>query len=338
MEEILPDRILLTHGSGGSLARELVEKSFLKVLNNPLLARLDDSAVFDFSGTLAFTTDSHVVSPIFFPGGDIGRLAVCGTVNDLAMSGARPLYLSLALIIEEGLIMSDLDRVVASIQRAAEEAGVKIITGDTKVVSRGSADGLFINTAGIGVVPEGVNISGSNARPGDKVILSGSIGDHSIAVLSKREGLSFATDLESDCAPLGGLVAEMIAASSDISCLRDPTRGGLAATLNEIAGQSGVGIRIEEEKIPVREEVLGACEMLGLDPLYLANEGKLVAVVPERDAAVVLKAMRANCYGKEAAVVGEVLSENPGRVVMKTGLGTSRIIDMLVGDPLPRIC
>ena len=338
MEEILPDRILLTHGSGGSLARELVEKSFLKVLNNPLLARLDDSAVFDFSGTLAFTTDSHVVSPIFFPGGDIGRLAVCGTVNDLAMSGARPLYLSLALIIEEGLAMSDLDRVVASIQRAAEEAGVKIITGDTKVVSRGSADGLFINTAGIGVVPEGVNISGSNAKPGDKVILSGNIGDHSIAVLSKREGLSFATTLESDCAPLGSLVAEMIAASSSIRCLRDPTRGGLAATLNEIAGQSGVGIRIEEDKIPVREEVLGACEMLGLDPLYLANEGKLVAVVPERNAGVVLKTMRANCYGKEAAIVGEVLSENPGRVVMKTGLGTSRIVDMLVGDPLPRIC
>lgn len=338
MEEILPDRILLTHGSGGSLARELVEKSFLKVLNNPLLARLDDSAVFDFSGKLAFTTDSHVVSPIFFPGGDIGRLAVCGTVNDLAMSGARPLYLSLAFIIEEGLAMSDLDRVVASIQRAAEEAGVKIITGDTKVVSRGSADGLFINTAGIGVVPEGVNISGSNASPGDKVILSGNIGDHSIAVLSKREGLSFATDLESDCAPLGSLVAEMIAASSSIRCLRDPTRGGLAATLNEVAGQSGVGIRIEEEKIPVREEVLGACEMLGLDPLYLANEGKLVAVVPARDAGVVLKAMRANCYGKEAAIVGEVLSENPGRVVMKTGLGTSRIVDMLVGDPLPRIC
>jgi len=334
----LPDRILLTHGSGGSLARELVEKSFLKVLNNPLLARLDDSAVFDFSGTLAFTTDSHVVSPIFFPGGDIGRLAVCGTVNDLAMSGARPLYLSLALIIEEGLAMSDLDRVVASIQRAAEEAEVKIITGDTKVVSRGSADGLFINTAGIGVVPEGVNISGSNAKSGDKVILSGNIGDHSIAVLSKREGLSFATTLESDCAPLGSLVAEMIAVSSSIRCLRDPTRGGLAATLNEIAGQSAVGIRIEEEKIPVREEVLGACEMLGLDPLYLANEGKLVAVVPERDAEVVLKAMRANCYGKEAAIVGEVLSENPGRVVMKTGLGTSRIIDMLVGDPLPRIC
>ncbi|MDD5590867.1 MAG: hydrogenase expression/formation protein HypE [Dehalococcoidales bacterium] len=334
----MPDRILLTHGSGGSLARELVEKSFLKVLNNPLLARLDDSAVFDFSGKLAFTTDSHVVSPIFFPGGDIGRLAVCGTVNDLAMSGARPLYLSLAFIIEEGLAMSDLDRVVASIQRAAEEAGVKIITGDTKVVSRGSADGLFINTAGIGVVPEGVNISGSNASPGDKVILSGNIGDHSIAVLSKREGLSFATDLESDCAPLGSLVAEMIAASSSIRCLRDPTRGGLAATLNEVAGQSGVGIRIEEEKIPVREEVLGACEMLGLDPLYLANEGKLVAVVPARDAGVVLKAMRANCYGKEAAIVGEVLSENPGRVVMRTGLGTSRIVDMLVGDPLPRIC
>jgi len=239
MEEALPDRILLTHGSGGRLARELVEKRFLKVLANPLLAKLDDSAVFELSGTLAFTTDSHVVSPIFFPGGDIGRLAVCGTVNDLAMSGARPLYLSLALIIEEGLTMSELDRVVASIQKAAEEAGVKIITGDTKVVSRGNADRLFINTTGIGVVPEGVNISGSNARPGDKVVLSGNIGDHSIAVLSKREGLSFATDLESDCAPLGSLVAEMLAASSSIHCLRDPTRGGLAATLNEIAGGHG---------------------------------------------------------------------------------------------------
>ncbi len=334
----MQDRILLAHGSGGRLARELVEKSFLKVLANPLLARLDDSAVFDLSGTLAFTTDSHVVSPIFFPGGDIGRLAVCGTVNDLAMSGARPLYLSLAFIIEEGLTMSELDRVVASIQKAAEEAGVKIITGDTKVVSRGNADRLFINTTGIGVVPEGVNISGSNARPGDKVVLSGNIGDHSIAVLSKREGLSFATDLKSDCAPLGSLVAEMIAASPSIHCLRDPTRGGLAATLNEIAGQSGVGIRIEEEKIPVREEVLGACEMLGLDPLYLANEGKLVAVVPARDAEAVLKAMRVSCYGKEAAIVGEVSAEHPGRVVMKTGLGTSRIIDMLVGEPLPRIC
>ncbi len=334
----MQDRILLTHGSGGRLARELVEKRFLKVLANPLLARLDDSAVFDLSGTLAFTTDSHVVSPIFFPGGDIGRLAVCGTVNDLAMSGAKPLYLSLALIIEEGLTMSELDRVVASIQKAAEEAGVKIITGDTKVVSRGNADRLFINTTGIGVVPEGVNISGSNARPGDKMVLSGNIGDHSIAVLSKREGLSFATDLESDCAPLGSLVAEMLAASSNIHCLRDPTRGGLAATLNEIAGQSGVGIRIEEEKIPVREEVLGACEMLGLDPLYLANEGKLVAVVPAQDAEAVLKAMRVSCYGKEAAIVGEVSAEHPGRVVMKTGLGTSRIIDMLVGDPLPRIC
>jgi hydrogenase expression/formation protein HypE len=334
----LQNRILLAHGSGGRLARELVEKSFLKVLANPLLARLDDSAVFDLSGTLAFTTDSHVVSPIFFPGGDIGRLAVCGTVNDLAMSGARPLYLSLAFIIEEGLTMSELDRVVASIQKAAEEAGVKIITGDTKVVSRGNADRLFINTTGIGVVPEGVNISGSNARPGDKVVLSGNIGDHSIAVLSKREGLSFATDLKSDCAPLGSLVAEMLAASPSIHCLRDPTRGGLAATLNEIAGQSGVGIRIEEEKIPVREEVLGACEMLGLDPLYLANEGKLVAVVPAQDAEAVLKAMRVSCYGKEAAIVGEVSAEHPGRVVMKTGLGTSRIIDMLVGEPLPRIC
>ena len=338
MEKVLKDKILLAHGSGGKLAHELVEKSFLKALANPLLAKLDDSAVFDFSGRLAFTTDSYVVSPIFFPGGDIGKLAVYGTVNDLAMSGAKPLYLSLSFIIEEGLPQVELSQVVDSVQKAAQEAGVEIVTGDTKVVHRGSADKLFINTAGVGIIPEGIDISGSNARPGDKVILSGTIGDHGIAVLSRREGLSFSTHLESDCAPLGGLVADMLAASPNIHCLRDPTRGGLATTLNELAKQSKVSIRIEEEKVLVRDEVLAACEMLGFDPLYVANEGKLVAIVPPEDTDKVLKGMQENHYGKEAAIIGEVRAEHPGRVVMKTCLGSSRIIDMLVGDILPRIC
>ena len=338
MELLVSDKIILAHGSGGKLARDLIEKAFLQALSNPLLARLDDSAVFDFEGRLAFTTDSYVVNPIFFPGGDIGRLAVCGTVNDLAMVGAVPLYLSLAFIIEEGLLQEDLARIVGSVQMAAGEAGVQIVTGDTKVVNRGSADKLFINTAGVGCVPEGVDISGSNARAGDKVLLSGIIGDHGIAVLSQREGLGFSTRLKSDCAPLNGLVAEMIKASPRIHSMRDPTRGGLATTLNEIASQSKVSIRIEEEKIPVREEVRGACEMLGLDPLYIANEGKLVAIVAPEDAEAVLKKMRRNTYGREAAIIGEVQAEHPGRVVMKTLLGASRIVDMLVGDPLPRIC
>ncbi len=338
MEEILKDKILLAHGSGGKLAHELVEKSFVKAFANSFLAKLDDSAVMDFNGKLAFTTDSYVVSPIFFPGGDIGKLAVYGTVNDLAMSGAKPLYLSLAFIIEEGLPQAELNEIVDSVQKAAQGAGVEVVTGDTKVVHRGSADKLFINTAGVGIIPEGVDISGNKARLGDRVILSGTIGDHGIAVLSQREELSFSTQLESDCAPLGSLVAEMLAASSDIHCLRDPTRGGLATTLNELAKQSKVSIRIEEEKIPVREEVLAACEMLGFDPLYVANEGKLVAVVPARDADKILKAMRENHYGTGAAIIGEVKAEHPGRVVMKTCLGASRIVDMLVGDLLPRIC
>jgi len=334
----LKDKILLAHGSGGKLAHELVEKSFVKAFANSFLAKLDDSAVMDFNGKLAFTTDSYVVSPIFFPGGDIGKLAVYGTVNDLAMSGAKPLYLSLAFIIEEGLPQAELSEIVDSVQKAAQGAGVEVVTGDTKVVHRGSADKLFINTAGVGIIPEGVNISGSKARPGDKVILSGTIGDHGIAVLSQREELSFSTQLESDCAPLGSLVAEMLAASSNIHCLRDPTRGGLATTLNELAKQSKVSIRIEEEKIPVREEVLAACEMLGFDPLYVANEGKLVAIVSAKDADRILKAMRENHYGTGAAIIGEVKAEHPGRVVMKTCLGASRIVDMLVGDLLPRIC
>jgi hydrogenase expression/formation protein HypE len=338
MELALKDKILLAHGSGGKLAHELVEKGFVKALANPLLAKLDDSAVFDLRGRLAFTTDSYVVSPIFFPGGDIGKLAVCGTVNDLAMSGAKPLYLSLAFIIEEGFSQSELNKVVDSVRKAADEAGVEIVTGDTKVVPRGGADRLFINTAGVGIIAEGVDISGSNARPGDRVILSGTIGDHGIAVISQREELSFATSLKSDCAPLGGLVADMLKASPNIHCLRDPTRGGLATSLNELAKQSGVSIRIEEQKIPVREEVLAACEMLGFDPLYVANEGKLVAIVSPKDADKVLKAMRKNGYGKEAAIIGEVGVEKPGRVVMKTLLGASRIVDMLTGDLLPRIC
>ena len=334
----MEDRILLAHGSGGKLAHDLIEKSFVPVLDNPLLAPLDDSAVFEMSGRLAFTTDSYVVSPIFFPGGDIGKLAVCGTVNDLSMSGAKPLYLSLAFIIEEGLLLKDLQRVIDSIRDTAEEAGVKIITGDTKVVERGSADKIFINTAGIGKIPEGITISGSNAKPGDKIILSGTVGDHGIAVLSRRQGLSFGTKLESDCAPLGKIVAEMLAASRNIHSLRDPTRGGLATTLNELAKQSKVGIRIEESKIPVRDEVAGACEMLGLDPLYIANEGKLIAIVTREDADKILTAMKRNRYGQNAVVIGEVIAEHPGRVVMKTVLGSSRIVDMLVGEPLPRIC
>jgi len=334
----LEDKVLLAHGGGGKLAHDLVEKSFVKTLANPFLARLDDSAVFNLSGRLAFTTDSYVVSPIFFPGGDIGRLAVCGTVNDLAMSGARPLYLSLAFIIEEGLSLAELEQVVNSVRLAAGEAGVEIVTGDTKVVPRGSADKLFINTAGVGLIPEGVDIGGDRAQPGDKVILSGAIGDHGIAVISQREGLSFATTLKSDCAPLGGLVAEMLEVSRNINCLRDPTRGGLATTLNELASQSKVSIRIEEKNIPVREEVLGACEMLGFDPLYVANEGKLVAIVPDKDADKILKVMEKNKYGKEAVIIGEVAAEKPGRVVMKTVLGSHRIVDMLVGDLLPRIC
>lgn len=331
-------RILLSHGSGGKMSHDLVKKSFLPHLANPILARLDDSAVFDFEGRLAFTTDSYVVSPIFFPGGDIGKLAVCGTVNDLAMVGARPLYLSLAFVIEEGFPEDDLGKILNSIQDAASEAGVQIVTGDTKVVNKGSADRIFINTSGIGLVPKGIDISGSNAKPGDKIILSGTMGDHGIAVLSQREGLQFSTTLESDCAPLNAMVSEILGISSDIHVLRDPTRGGLATTLNEIAAQSRLGIAIEEERVPIRKEVQAACEMLGLDPLYVANEGKLVAMVAAEDANSVLKVMRTNKYGNDAAIIGEVTGERPGQVVLRTAIGSSRIVDMMVGDMLPRIC
>jgi hydrogenase expression/formation protein HypE len=337
MEISLEDKILLAHGSGGKLMHDLIE-SFMPDLANPILEKMDDSATFDLSGRLAFTTDSYTVNPIFFPGGDIGQLAVCGTVNDLAMSGAKPLYLSLAFIIEEGLAVRDLKKIVKSIAKAAEEAGVSIVTGDTKVVNKGSADRIFINTAGVGTVPERVDISAANAKPGDKIIISGDIGDHGIAVLSQREGLKFRTPVPSDCTPLNGLVADMLAVSPNIHCLRDPTRGGLATTLNDFAGQSKVGIRIEELKIPVNKAVLAACELLGLDPLYIANEGKLAAVVAAQDAEPVLAAMKRNRYGNKATVIGEVVKEHPGQVVMKTSLGASRIIDMPVGELLPRIC
>jgi hydrogenase expression/formation protein HypE len=317
---------------------DLIKKSFVSTLSNPILEKLDDSAVFDLNGRLAFTTDSYVVSPIFFPGGDIGKLAVCGTVNDLSMTGARPLYLSLSFIIEEGLLTADLEKIVNSISQAATEAGVKIVTGDTKVVNKGSADRLFINTSGVGVVPRGVDISGANARPGDKVILSGTLGDHGIAVVSQREGLRFQVPVPSDCAPLNKMVAEMLATGAEIHCLRDPTRGGLATTLNEFAQQSRVGIRLDELSLPVNPAVLGACELLGFDPLYVANEGKLVAVVAPNDADRVLAAMKKNQYGQKAVIIGEVIKEHPGRVVLKTRLGASRIVDVLVGELLPRIC
>jgi hydrogenase expression/formation protein HypE len=332
------EKILLAHGSGSRLSHDLIEKILAPPLINPILSRMDDSAVFELSGKVAFTTDSYVVSPIFFPGGDIGRLAVCGTVNDLAMSGARPLYISLALIIEEGLEIEDLRRVVESVRDTAEEAGVIIVTGDTKVVNHGKADRLFINTAGIGLIEGEADISGSNARPGDRIILSGGIGEHGMAVMSKREGLQFNLPVTSDCAPLNHLAAEMLAASRRIHSLRDPTRGGLASTLNEFARQSGVGITIEEAKIPVHDGVRGACELLGLDPLYIANEGKLVAVIDPGDADRVLAVMRKNKYGAQAAIIGEVTAEHKGRVVMKTSIGSSRIVDMPAGEILPRIC
>jgi hydrogenase expression/formation protein HypE len=334
----MEDKILLAHGSGGKLSHDLI-KDFIPDLSNPILNKLDDSAVFELSGRLAFTTDSYTVNPIFFPGGDIGKLAVCGTVNDLSMSGARPLYLSLSFIIEEGFPITELKKILTSIKKAADEAEVQIVTGDTKVVDQGSADKLFINTAGVGIVPEGVNISAANARPGDKIIVSGNIGDHGIAVLSQREGLKFQVPVPSDCAPLNKLVAEMLATSTNIRCLRDPTRGGLATTLNDFAEQSSVGIKIiEEDKIPVAKSVLAACELLGLDPLYIANEGKLVAVVAPADADGVLAKIKRNKYGAKAALIGEVVAEHPGQVVMKTSLGASRIVDMPVGELLPRIC
>ncbi len=346
------DRVLLGHGSGGKLSAELVHDIFLPAFSNPALAQLNDQAVVNINGSrIAITTDSFVVKPLFFPGGDIGSLAVHGTVNDLAMGGAKPLFLSAAFILEEGLSLEILQRVVDSLKRAANEAGVQVVTGDTKVVEKGKGDGLFINTTGIGLVPEGLELSANRARPGDKIILSGPIGDHGIAILAQREGLEFESTIESDSAALHTLVAEMLNIQSHFSqnngevghpgvirCMRDPTRGGLSSALNEIAEQSQVGIELDETTIPVRDEVKGACEMLGLDPLYVANEGKLVAIVEPSVADELVDAMRKHPLGKDARVIGTVGDSNAGMVTMRTALGTTRIVDMLTGDQLPRIC
>jgi hydrogenase expression/formation protein HypE len=339
----MAETVLLAHGSGGRLSHELIRRCFYPAFDNPLLAQMNDAATLSLTGDgkglrLAFTTDTYVVSPLFFPGGDIGRLAVCGTVNDLATSGAKPLYLSVAFVLEEGLAMPDLQRVVESMRCAAEEAGVLIITGDTKVVPKGAADKMFINTAGIGLIPDDTTISGSNCRPGDAIILSGTLGDHGLAVLSQREGMSFQSPIKSDCAPLNELVTAVLQACPDTHALRDPTRGGLATTLNELAQQSGVGMIIEETTLPITDAVRGACEMLGFDPLYVANEGKMVAIVPSDRVNIVVEAMRRSPYGKDATIIGRVRMEHPGRVVLHTGLGTNRIIDMLSGELLPRIC
>jgi hydrogenase expression/formation protein HypE len=340
------DTIVLGHGSGGRLSADLMRAIFLPAFANPVLNRLDDQAIITVKGTrLAFTTDSFVVKPLFFPGGDIGSLAVHGTVNDLAMGGAKPLFLSVAFIIEEGLSITVLRRVVESLRGAAQKAGVEIVTGDTKVVEQGSGDQLFINTTGIGLVPDNLELSANRARPGDKVLLSGSIGEHGIAILAQREGLEFECPVESDSAALHELVAAMLrvtdtasASSNAIRCLRDPTRGGVSSTLNEIAEQSRVGIQLEESTIPIREEVRGACEMLGLDPLYVANEGKLIAIVAPHAAEAVLGAMRADPCGRNAQIIGTVVESASPIVTIRTALGTSRCVDMLAGDQLPRIC
>jgi len=333
------ETVLLGHGSGGKLSSELLHSVFLPAFDNPLLERLEDQAVLEFGGArLAFTTDSFVAKPLFFRGGDIGSLAVHGTVNDLAMCGARPVALSVAFILEEGFPIGNLGRIADSMARAASIAGVTIVTGDTKVVERGSGDGVYVTTTGIGLVPPGVNLSAAHARSGDAVLLSGAIGDHGIAMLSAREGLELDGEIASDSAPLNGLVEAMLAVTHRVHAMRDPTRGGLASTLNEIARQSHVGIAVCEDAIPVHAGVRGACEVLGLDPLHVANEGKLVAFVPMEHAGEMVDAMRRHPLGAEAAIIGTVADREPGMVTMRTVFGTTRIVDMLPGDQLPRIC
>ena len=332
-------RVDMNHGSGGRAMAQLIEGLFVRELDNAWLRQGNDSALFEVpGGRMVMSTDGHVVAPLFFPGGDIGSLAVHGTINDLAMAGAKPLYLSAAFILEEGLPLADLERIVTNMAAASRNAGVPVITGDTKVVEQGKADGVFITTSGVGLVPPGVTISGELARPGDAILLSGSIGDHGIAVLSQRENLRFETSIESDSAPLHQLVQAMLAAVPDIHCLRDPTRGGLATTLNELAAQSGVGMRLREAAIPVHAAVSGACELLGLDPLYIANEGKLVAICPADAAETLLAVMRAHPLGSEAAIIGEVVEDAQSFVQLETRLGGRRMVDWLSGEPLPRIC
>jgi hydrogenase expression/formation protein HypE len=331
--------IVLGHGGGGKLSADLVEHIFKPLFANPILDELGDQAILDLNGTrLAFTTDTFTVSPLFFPGGDIGSLAVHGTVNDIAVSGATPLYISAGYILEEGLPIDMLGQIAASMAEAARAAGVQVVTGDTKVVEKGHGDGVYINTTGIGLLPPGVDIAARNAQPGDLVLVSGPIGEHGIAILSVREGLTFETALESDSAPLHDLVAAMLAASADIHCLRDPTRGGLAASLNEFARASRVGIEVDEPSVPIPPAVRAACEMLGLDPYYVANEGKLIAVAPPDAAEALLAAMQAHPKGQGAAIIGRVVAEHPGVVTSRSGLGGSRVVDTLVGEQLPRIC
>jgi hydrogenase expression/formation protein HypE len=331
--------VLLAHGGGGRLTQQMIRKMFLPLFQNEFLEPLHDGAVVSFNGVkLAFTTDSYVVNPIVFPGGDIGELAVNGTVNDLAMCGARPLYLSAAFIIEEGFPMEDLWRVVLSMQSASQKAGVLLVTGDTKVVDRGKGDKIFINTSGVGMIEPGVEIHPKRAKTGDRIILNGPIAVHGIAIMSVREGLEFESRIESDTAALNDLVMTMFDASKAIHVLRDPTRGGLASALNEIAESARVGISISEDRILIGEEVKGACEILGLDPLYVANEGKLVAFVDPEATDRVLAAMQRHPLGKEAAVIGEVVADHAGTVVMKSRIGGFRVVDMLSGEQLPRIC
>jgi hydrogenase expression/formation protein HypE len=339
------EHVLLGHGSGGQLSADLIQRLFVPGFGGDVLSNLEDQATLRLdSGNgvkgprIAFTTDSFVVRPLFFPGGDIGRLAVHGTVNDLAVGGARPLFLSAAFILEEGLALADLKRIVASMRAACEEAGVALVTGDTKVVDRGKGDQVFITTSGIGLVPEGVTLSIHNARPGDRILVSGTLGDHGIAIMSVREGIEFETVLESDSAPLHGLARAMLEVCPDIRCMRDPTRGGLSSSLNELAAASHVGVVLDEATIPLRPEVRGACEMLGLDPLYVANEGKLIAVVPPSDAERVLHVMRGHPLGKNAALIGSVVADHPGMVLMRSLVGGERVVTMLAGEQLPRIC
>jgi hydrogenase expression/formation protein HypE len=339
------DRILLGHGSGGLLTAELIQRLFMPAFANPVLAALEDQAVVrlpsdDGAGAprIAITTDSFVVRPLFFPGGDIGKLAVHGTVNDLAVGGAEPLFLTAAFILEEGLAIADLERIVISMRAACDLAGVAVVAGDTKVVDRGKGDKVFITTTGVGVVPEGRRLSIRSARPGDRIVVSGTIGDHGIAIMSVREGIEFETVLESDTAPLYDLVRVMLATCPGIRAMRDPTRGGVSSALNELATASEVGVALEEESIPVKHEVRGACEMLGLDPLYVANEGKLIAVVPREQVDRVVTAMRAHPLGRDAAEIGEVVAEHPGMVTLRSSIGGQRVVTMLAGEQLPRIC
>lgn len=333
------DKILLSHGSGGKLSYQLTQEIFLKAFDNELLSPLNDQAVFDLPASrLAFTTDSFVVNPIFFPGGDIGKLSVCGTVNDLAVGGAEPLYLSASFIIEEGILIEELQTIVDSMAQTAHHAGVKIVTGDTKVVENGKGDKLFINTSGIGIIKNGISFSPLLIRPGDMILVSGYMGDHGIAILCHREGIQMEVPVESDCAPLYGLVHDIISQSDGIRTMRDPTRGGLATTLNELAISSNYGMVIKEDLIPVKEEVRGACEILGFDPLYLANEGKIIAIASQESAPAVLEIMKKNPLGKEASLIGTVVDKPQGKVLLETSIGNKRILDMLTGEQLPRIC